>query len=320
MWLQQFVECLEGSTLKQSRLDEAAALKERHIPERICKYRGVSDFSRHNLKTDAVWLCWPEAYNDPYDCVTKLLEGPVIAALETRLVDEFVSSYKVQGGVISADQVEKAKQSSKPLEYIAELISRLNPATGNPSRMAGYCANVALPKLVGDVRSTIRLWRKVTRVSSFSAVKDSLRMWGHYADKHRGFCVEYDLRALGADHPLRKFLYPVIYSNELYDLTRWAVKLAGPDRLEFNPEVPLLGVLHKFAGWNYEEEWRVVSVTPGVTADENWPVPVPSAVFLGSKMSPAIKKELLDICEQKKIQVHQMHLAEDSFQLVTKSP
>jgi len=90
--------------------------------------------------------------------------------------------------------------------------------------------------------------------------------------------------------------------------------------MEFNPEGPLLGVLHKFAGWKYEEEWRVVSVTPTVTAGENWPVPSPTAIFMGSKMSPTIKKELLDICEQKEIQVHQMHLAEDSFQLVPKSP
>jgi hypothetical protein len=319
VWLREFVECLEASTLKQSRIAEAVALKQRHMPERIYKYRCDSDYSRHNLKTDTVWLCSPDAYNDPYDCIAKLLEGPVIAALETRLVDEFVSSYKVQDG-ITADQIEKAKQSSKPLEYIAYLISRSNPATGNPSQMAEFCANFALPHLVGDMLSTIRLWREVTRVSSFSAVKDSLLMWGHYADKHRGFCVEYDLRGLGAEHPFRKFLYPVIYSNELYDLTRWAVKLAGPDRLEFNPEGPLLGVLHKFDGWKYEEEWRVVSVTPMVTADENWPVPSPTAVFLGSKMSPKIKKELLDICEQKKIQAHQMHLAEDSFQLVPKNP
>jgi hypothetical protein len=37
-------------------------------------------------------------------------------------------------------------------------------------------------------------------------------------------------------------------------------------------------------------------------------------------MPPTIKEEFLHICEQKKIPVHQMHLAEDSFQLVPKNP
>jgi len=153
------------------------------------------------------------------------------------------------------------------------------------------------------------------KLCSFSAINDSLLMWSHYADKHQEFCLEYDLESLEANDPFRKNLYRVIYSNQLYDLTPWAEGLAIANRQEFNPDCPLLGVLHKFDGWKYEEEWRVVSVTEAVIEDHDWPVPTPTRIFLGSKMEASKSKELLAICEQKKIEVHRMCLANDRFEL-----
>ena len=132
-----------------------------------------------------------------------------------------------------------------------------------------------------------------------------------------GFCLEYDLEGLEPNHPFRKCLYPVVYSNQLYDLTPWAEKLAGPDRQEFNPHCPLLGVLHKFDGWKYEEEWRVVKVMQAMVDDHNWSVPTPRRIFLGSRMEKGKDKEIVDICEQKRIDVHQMRLASDRFELLS---
>jgi len=142
-------------------------------------------------------------------------------------------------------------------------------------------------------------------------------MWGHYADKHQGFCMEYDIHALADDHPFRRFLYPVIYTDQLYDLTGWAVGLAGPGRESFNPEGPLLGVLHKFEGWKYEEEWRLVSVTKSPTPDENWAVVKPTRVLLGSKVTADAEKELSSICARRKIAVEKMQLADDKFHLLS---
>ena len=181
--------------------------------------------------------------------------------------------------------------------------------------MADFTSTV-VPRLVGDALSIVRQWRTVTKLCSFSAINDSLLMWSHYADNHQGFCLEYDLESLDIEHPFRKYLYPVIYSNELYDLTPWAERLAIRDRQDFNPECPLLGVLHKFGGWKYEEEWRVVEVTKAVVEDHDWQVPTPTRIFLGSKTEATKNKELLATCEQKKIEVQQMRLANDRFELL----
>jgi hypothetical protein len=48
------------------------------MPSRIYNYRCISSYSLHNLETDTVWLCSPDAYNAPYDCVYRLFQRPLI--------------------------------------------------------------------------------------------------------------------------------------------------------------------------------------------------------------------------------------------------
>jgi len=317
MWLETFVNCLETSTRRHSRIDEALALKQQHLPKRIYKYRRDSTNSRDNLKTDTVWLASPESYNDPYDCAFSLSDDRVVAAIMRRFVDTFVTGYKLQD-VVSSEQIESARNSPEPLEsLVSHIPPELSAARGsNPKLMAEVCAKTT-PRLVTDMVSVLRMWRKVTKLCSFSQINDSVLMWSHYAHNHQGFCIEYDLEQLEAIHPLRKFLYPVIYSHQLYDMTPWAEKLADPDLQKFNSECPLLGVLHKFDGWEYEKEWRLVSVTNTVIEDHTFAVPTPTRVYLGSKARVDEHKELLAICEDKTIEVHQMRLADDKFEMLS---
>lgn len=145
-------------------------------------------------------------------------------------------------------------------------------------------------------------------------------MWSHYADNHQGFCIEYDLEGLRADDPLRETLYPVIYSNAIYDLSPWAQTLVSQDRLEFNTELPILSVIHKFEGWSYEQEWRMVSVTSAPQPDRDSQVPRPTRIFLGSKAEATKTAGLLTICARKSIEVWQVRLAEDRFELLAVRP
>jgi hypothetical protein len=68
MWIKEFVDCLESSTLANPRLDEAITLKEFHLPKKVYKYRRDGGYARANLETNTVWMSSPDAYNDPYDC------------------------------------------------------------------------------------------------------------------------------------------------------------------------------------------------------------------------------------------------------------
>ena len=311
MWKRDFVNCLEGSTLGHPRIEEALAIKQEHLPRHIYKYRRDCRNSRNNLTTDTVWLSSPESYNDPYDCLFTLSDDHVLTALKNALVDDFVRTNKLQD-VVSREQIESAKKSQDPLKTIAERIPGLRS-----SAKSGNRSSTVTPQLLNDAVSFLRNLRKLTKVCSFSEINNSLLMWSHYADNHKGVCLEYDLDGLKPDHLFRKCLYPVLYSSQLYDLTPFAVKLFAPDRQDFNHIHPLLAVLHKFDGWEYEQEWRVVSITEAVTEDDNRRVPTPSRIFLGSKMEPTKSRELSAICQQKKIAVYQMRLADDRFELLS---
>jgi hypothetical protein len=166
-----------------------------------------------------------------------------------------------------------------------------------------------------DTNSHLAGIRKRAKVCSFSSVNDSLLMWSHYAYHHRGFCIEYDLETLGAQHFFRKNLYPVLYSRTFYDLCPFMEGLTSGSRQEYRLMIPLLAMLHKFDGWEYEKEWRLVSETQDIVEDHRQPAPAPSKIFLGARFETSTGKDLLGVCQQKGIPVAQMHLAEDKFAL-----
>ncbi len=229
-------------------------------------------------------------------------------------LDKLATGENLQG-VVSAEQIEKAKRSRNPLKTIAGCIPDSCSAGGKLKLKAEFSSTQA-PGVVKDATSTIQKWRKLMKVCSFSEINNSLLMWGHYADNHRGFCLEYNLEGLGADYRLRETLYPVIYTNQIYDLTQWALTLVTPDRGRFNTELPILCVIHKCDEWKYEKEWRMVRVTTTVEPDQNCLAPTPARIFLGSRMEAAKVKELRAICLYKGIEVWQMSLAEHKFELL----
>jgi hypothetical protein len=165
-------------------------------------------------------------------------------------------------------------------------------------------------KYLRDIRDALKL-------CSFSAANDSLLMWGHYACDHKGFCIEYDLEPLAPGDFVRRSLYPVIYSKDLYDMTPLVKGAVSENPGDFKLLGPLLSVLHKFEGWSYEREWRLVQFNDHLKADHSHSVPKPSKVFLGSKMDAKNVAEIAAICAKHGIDVWKMSLAPDKFELVT---
>ena len=317
MWTEDFISCLERSTVAKPTVDDALTIKQEHLPKRIYKYRQVSPHHISNLRSNTVRLSSPESFNDPYDCWLTLADDMVATLIERRVLDAFVKANKLQK-VISQPQIDSARKSLSPLKTIVTYIPESsNKATRTKLKQKAESYSKKARDVANDkVVSILHGWRKMVKLCSFSAVNDSLLMWGHYADNHRGFCLEYDIEHLNASHPFRKNLYPVIYSNQLYGLRLWAEKLVALSRPELTDMLPLLAMIHKFEGWKYEEEWRMIFEYGVATDDHNQTAPTPSRIFLGSKMDHEKSKELLDICEQKDIGIYRMRLAEDRFELL----
>ncbi|MDP1558509.1 MAG: DUF2971 domain-containing protein [Nitrosomonas sp.] len=86
-------------------------------------------------------------------------------------------------------------------------------------------------------------------ICSFSEVPDNILMWSHYANHHKGFCVEYDFSE--GTH-LRLHARKVSYKDEL--------PILKPSDIKPNMEQDKIYSLwlEKAKCWSYEKEWRVI--------------------------------------------------------------
>lgn len=94
-------------------------------------------------------------------------------------------------------------------------------------------------------------------IASFTKNPNDMPMWAHYANNHKGFCVEYEVFDLNC-------MYPVIYIEKrlegkrlFLDIMSWLSTSAGDTREEAEKNLRLFATL-KHHSWQSENEIRVV--------------------------------------------------------------
>lgn len=158
-----------------------------------------------------------------------------------------------------------------------------------------------------ELRTEFDELRNTTGVSCFSESEDSLLMWAHYANNHRGMCVEYDL--LEINRILRFTAIPVIYSGE-----RTCFNFFIPESIEQDGlKLFIQSVTSKSPEWSYEKEWRIIR-DQGACGDQ-WDVNKkgallemirPSSIILGCVAKPEFEQEVRDYCFTNKINLYKM--------------
>jgi len=315
MWVQEFVSEFKRSTVTAPRTEKAQSLKEINLPKCLYKYRTVNTHSLTNLQNDTIWICSPEEYNDPYDCLFKISESDVVAAAHKNLLPDFIKLFKLDR-YVPRDLVKSARLSSDPIKSVIDgLPSGLEfPSNADPVKMQQF-TSMQIPKIVKDMIEFVHSIRNAIKICSFSELNNSILMWSHYANYHKGFCVEYDIQKLPPSHALRRNMYPVVYSAKLFDLTRWSEKLVRTGGKEFNPVLAILAMMRKYKDWRYEREWRFILVEPRKASDRAMEVPRPSKIFLGSRINDTDRAKLIDICVEKGIEVWVMEKIRGAFEL-----
>lgn len=124
------------------------------------------------------------------------------------------------------------------------------------------------------------------RICCFTTHNRNLLLWSHYADSHKGLCIEFD----STKFPI-SYAYKVKYNDNFP-----TIEYPRPEN-----ELGFLPVLVKSTAWAYEDEYRLI-YTP------ESPVPIevdgPSVilgpsditgVYLGAKMDGATASTILEI-------------------------
>lgn len=136
-------------------------------------------------------------------------------------------------------------------------------------------------------------------------------MWSHYADSHKGFCIEYDFSE-SEDEILSKLPLPVVYS-EKRPLVPWkaAIDNSVENMEEAYAEI-MMGLLTKDKEWEYENEWRILI---GATEDSELAMPKVSCIYLGASIEKENRDKIVAIAKEQNIPVKQMKVDRGAYDL-----
>ncbi|TRW27117.1 DUF2971 domain-containing protein [Flavobacterium zepuense] len=314
-WKTDYVKFLDCVNPLDLRVDEAMQLKNENLPSKLYKYRPATDYALQNLESDTVWLNKPSEYNDPFEFAEyidfKQLQAPLNRDAGFDVVSHFAKSFPVP------DEVKKeARSAFNPLEILIDYAFLKEGRDSNEIEIfKSAVAEVVQEQYIALQESKIDFMQEQMKVCSFCETHEQLLMWSHYSDYHTGFCVEYDTTLWPQEDIRRRLLYPIIYQDKRYDATGHLMQnLIG--HAGFNPLYSIISGSTKSSEWSYEKEWRFIINIGGSYPKKNYNMNCQSRVFLGYRIDQKRKKDIMDICEKKAIQVFQAKPAHDCYKLI----
>ncbi len=297
-------------------------------PEKLYRYRTVNDNNIDSLLSDSIYTVTASEFNDPYDSliqynldyIEKIIMGTANIDFMVQL-RELIKSNKLNIDNINLFPNGELKQASENLvnadfsdeEEISQTLELF-------ARNIVAFIRIIAPVACEQIRNSITY-------ACFSENVDSITMWSHYADYHRGFAIGYsrDVLSYEALNTINCGLFPVIYDNIRYDansLFAWAIynilgiKMIEPDRL-----ANIKAALHKSTDWSYEYEWMLICTVP--KSERKFPnaTPVkiiPNEIYYGTRISKEDKIRLHKIVESKNLSEYDMDIdsASNDYKMV----
>lgn len=264
-------------------------------PQILYKYLSADGLIATLMKR-AVRFCDPRLFNDPFDLQLDLRLG--------FSNEEFAEAYsKELMRVVAGDDIT-LDPSRVTYPFVANLREsfRSHPEAGAYLELAAkeaVRANASnSEKVLAEVNSAWHGWLGTTRLFCASEANDSLLMWAHYCDSHRGGVI--GLRGIPELDTFLLSAEPVEYRDEMpvfMSLENWVRRATaqGGDR------VFARYVLVKSTCWSYEKEWRTLWTQGPSGAPYRYSEMKPQeleGVYLGCRMSPDDRRRVAELIRQ----------------------
>jgi len=166
-----------------------------------------------------------------------------------------------------------------------------------------------------DVRDSMMREMKTWGICCFSAVRDNILMWSHYANKHQGFCLKFANERSDERFGLE------LRNDEQYQ----EPMVSPPFQVEYLDTCPVANLiddniskeifLTKAKQWAYEEEWRMI--VPHHLGPWQFPPQYLTGVIFGCRMSDKHKEMIREWCRNREptITYYEAQESEDSYVL-----
>ena len=248
-----------------------------YAPTYLYKYYRDNSLNWDAVRNNKMWYSAPNNFNDVFDC------------------DIFVDEKSIFNSIL---QMVPDKRGIRP---------------GSPMwRQLKQTLNQEIVSL----KSTFHEMKSTTGISCLSEICDSLLMWAHYANNHRGICAEYEL--LEINKQLGFSPVPIVYSDE-----RSVFQNLNSDTLDYDvTDVFIKSLTSKSPEWSYEKEWQIIqdntacgskwdSANKGALLD----MIIPSSIILGCMVNQEYEKSIYEYCKNNKINLFKMEKDKDCYRL-----
>lgn len=210
---------------------------------KLYKYTHISTRSLSILSTGKAWYAKPKSFNDPFDCGVDICEDN---SDDTKQI--LITSMENQG--LSS-------------EMIAGCLQNALTATGALTQTG--------KDIIGRMKAGIHQNRDNVGILSLSLTPENILMWSHYADQHKGMCIEFEV-------PVYPSLHEVTYPPKAPRFSLYDIFVNG----QAGESLSLLKTKHE--DWRYEKEYRQI-VENG---DNLYDIPGPiTGVVFGLRTSAA---------------------------------
>ena len=275
---EKFIILMTGSEReKQYLYANIGYIYQCYAPASVYKYYSDSSLNLDALKSNKMWYSAPCNFNDVFDCDVTVDEDQLFKSIQ---------AYSgVQGVRIGSPMWKQMKSQAKSsARGMREMFSQMRSQMG---------------------------------ITCLSELDDSLLMWAHYANNHRGMCVEYELMEI--NRQLKFTPIPIVYSED-----RACIGSLNPDTVERDTtKVFLESLTAKSSEWSYEKEWRIIR-DDGACGDR-WDAEkkgalldmiLPTSVILGCMAKQEFSKLVQEYCESNRIKLYRMERDPKAYRLV----
>ena len=309
--------------------------------DKIYKYSSLENAIKI-LENNAVALNNPQNYNDPFDSVIDFddddVEKSISIVVEYYLIQEFLkilNNKDIKVGfftklIMKWDRFGinlnlKVSKKNKYYESIPGAKALTRWIVRYAAKKGENSFDELKEKFTSEIIQKVKEVRNNALISCFSKRYDSILMWSHYGDKHKGICVEFD-------RPDKDFL-DVKYSKkrckfDLEDTTRRVLGyMLSNEEADVNDKGLIRCISQPFIvkslDWRYEEEIRCI-LSPNsegvIVGDELNLYSMPTRItkiYIGCKVDNKSNEyeELLRIANERNIEIVKLTESETTFSL-----
>jgi len=255
--------------------------------KKLYKYRRFGVHSLKELCDSEVYYADPNSFNDPLDCSPELINDIELDELENLFLTVMNRYHKKSG-----------EKQLRNCQYLSTEYGDYKTNTG----IKKHYMNSLIRKIKNGLDSEM----KNRGVLSLASKWNCPLMWSHYADEHKGICIEYDISRAVCDVPT-KIDYNGGRGIPLSSIVDWIFN----DSIEAKEAIERKYFYTKAGQWKYEKEWRYLSGSHGARSA---PFPI-SGIYFGMRCENSIVSSIVKLLDGHKsdINFYQVRPKVDSF-------